>query len=70
MDLIMRKFKLTEWMHGLFKAIIQWNARIFKNNYSSLFKVHEQDYLTFVDQTYHDSHDGICEYCSVCVSIT
>jgi len=21
----------------------------------------KQDYLTFLDQTHHDSHDGICE---------
>jgi hypothetical protein len=25
------------------------------------FKVHEQDYLTFIDQTYHDSQFRICE---------
>jgi hypothetical protein len=47
-------------MQGLLKVNMQWNARIEKIT-TQMFKVHEQDYLSFLDHTYHDSQDGICE---------
>jgi hypothetical protein len=41
-------------MHELVKVKVQWNAKI-KKQLLIKFKVYEQDYLTFYDQTHHDS---------------
>jgi hypothetical protein len=41
-------------MHELVKVNMQWNAKI-KRQLLIKFKVYEQDYLTFLDQTHHDS---------------
>ena len=57
----MRKFKLNEIDTWIIQSKHAMECKKLKDNYSSSFKVHEQDYLTFLDQTYHDSHDGICE---------
>jgi hypothetical protein len=38
----------------------------FKRQLLIKFKVYEQDYHTFLDHTYHNSHDGIYEWCNIC----
>ena len=57
----MRQFKLNGVDAWIIQSKHAMECKKLKDNYSSSFKVHEQDYLTFLDQTYHDSHDGICE---------
>ena len=56
----MRKFKLNVVDAWIIQSKHAVECRRLKDNYSSSL-VHEQDYLTFLDHTYQDSHDGIYE---------
>ena len=56
----MREFKLNRVNAWIIPSKHVVECKRLKDNYSSSLKSMSKT-LTFLDHTYHDSHDGICE---------